>query len=48
MDKYIVVVGDPVDGFEFYGPFNTEPEAIEWAGENLNGDWWTASLSAEV
>jgi hypothetical protein len=48
MGMHIVVAGNPIDGFEFYGPFRTEPDAIEWAGENLDGDWWTASLSSEV
>lgn len=46
---YLVVIGDPVDGFTFSGPFPTEAAASAWANEDahLAGyNWWTAPLTA--
>lgn len=39
----IVVQGNPVDGFNFVGPFDDDDEAIQ-AAENEGGDWWVADL----
>jgi hypothetical protein len=41
-DVFIVITGDPVEGFIFTGPFATHEAAERWA-ERLQ-DWWTASL----
>lgn len=39
----ILVVGNPCDGFTFYGPMNRE--AAETAAESYdNTDWWIAPL----
>lgn len=45
----IVVSGNPVDGFYFFGPFKTGEDAIEWAERSRDGrtDWWIAPLAAE-
>ena len=43
----IVITGNPVDGLEFYGPFEEGEEANEWADEHLtpdDKDWWITSL----
>ena len=34
----IVVAGNPMDGFEHYGPFETLDDACR-CGEALSGDW---------
>ena len=48
LGMHIVVAGDPVYGFEFYGPFRTLPDALEWADEHLDTDWWAAPLQIEL
>lgn len=43
--SFIVITGNPVDGFQYYGRFSDEPAAIDWADENLSEeDWWIAEL----
>jgi hypothetical protein len=29
--KYVVLAGDPVDGFRVVGPFDSSDEAVTWA-----------------
>lgn len=45
--KHILVTGNPVDGFEFYGPFNNGVDAVEYANQcaGIEGEWWTADLN---
>lgn len=48
MGMHIVLVGNPVDGFSFFGPFTTSDEAATWAeAAPLNDDWWVAPLNAQ-
>ena len=49
MGLHIVVTGNPVDGFNYIGPFKTADDAIEWADakSDLEGDWWIAALEAQ-
>jgi hypothetical protein len=42
---HILIVGNPVDGLTFYGPFATADEANA-AGERVQDDWWIAPLKA--
>lgn len=45
--QYIIITGNPVDGFMYYGPYSTHDEAIEAAeaSTTLDGDdWWIARL----
>ena len=44
-EQHIVVTGNPVDGLQFTGPFNSHDEAIGYA-EQLSDNWWTADLAA--
>jgi hypothetical protein len=45
MGTHIVVTGNPVDGFTFYGVFKTAEDANDWAELRLNGkEWWVAAL----
>jgi hypothetical protein len=32
--KYTLICGNPVDGFELYGLFDTSDDAIEWANKD--------------
>ena len=41
--KYIIIYGDPVDGFTFCGPFDTHEDAIDYA-ERAGGEWTTAQI----
>lgn len=45
MDKYIVVIGNPVDGFVYSGPFDDSAEAVSF-GECVDKgtEWWVAPL----
>lgn len=41
----LLITGNPVDGFFFYGPFAVAPDAIEWAERNHSDqEWWSAPL----
>jgi hypothetical protein len=43
--QQIVVVGNPVDGLQFFGPFECTEDAIEWT-DGLKAEWWIAILEA--
>ena len=44
MSKFIVVMGDVVDGLRFYGPFSDSDEAGEFAeGERCGNEPWTCA-----
>lgn len=42
--KWIVIMGDPVDGFAYFGPFPDADSAVEWGNTNGDSDWWITSL----
>lgn len=47
MGMHVVLVGNPLEGVQVYGPFATGLEAAEWARSEFSGeDWWTAMLYA--
>lgn len=43
---HIIVCGNPVDGFSFIGPFESNTEAAEHGNNDphLEGEWWIAPL----
>lgn len=43
---HLVIIGDPVDGCVFYGPFDTADAAVEWAEREVPAtqSWWTTDL----
>ncbi len=45
-EKVGVMSGNPADGFRFFGVFDTEDEAINFAGndERVEGDWWLIDI----
>lgn len=45
-DQFIIVTGNPIHGFEFFGPFPYEVAAIEWAERKFDDrEWWTAFVN---
>ena len=46
--KYIIVVGNPIDGYNFFGPFETTDDAIRFHDDHLDyGEHWeVAKLKA--
>lgn len=49
MNSYIVVLGDPVDGFTYYGPFADYDDAMEYAQTECGEcSWWIAPLTPTV
>jgi hypothetical protein len=48
MEKFILITGNPVQGFQYLGPFDTHTDA-ENAGDHLTGgDWWVATLNPDI
>lgn len=43
-DKYIVIVGNPVQGFSYVGPYDDPNDAAEAALEYSEADWWVSKL----
>ena len=41
----LVIFGNPVDGFRFYGPFKGVDEAIKWAENQGSADWWLGEVT---
>lgn len=42
---WIFITGNPVDGFQYTGPFDSSDAVIE-AGEYADGDWWIVKLES--
>ena len=42
--RFILIVGDPMQGFNFWGPFDTKHEAYDYGG-HFECDWWVAELN---
>lgn len=47
---WIVIAGDPMDGFSYTGPFNSADEATRWAGMYIDKSygWWLAQVETPV
>jgi hypothetical protein len=44
-NNFILIIGNPIDGFHHYGPFETHEDALEAAESNEYGhEWWIAPL----
>jgi hypothetical protein len=44
MKPWIIISGNLVNGFEFFGPFALREEAISWAEENCKGAQWAIDV----
>lgn len=42
--KYVVLVGNPIDGMGVFGPFDSVEKAIEWANSNTEDTWFVTQL----
>lgn len=47
MGMHVVLVGDPINGTEVFGPFKTGPEAEKWAATYAIDNWVIAPLKAQ-
>jgi hypothetical protein len=45
MGMHIVIVGDLLNGFEFFGPFKTAPDAVRFGESVRHGEWTIAPLA---
>jgi hypothetical protein len=51
MRKWIIVAGDPREGFTFYGPWETRAEALTWIATHPQAStlhdeyWWLAPVT---
>lgn len=45
--KYIVVEGNPVQGFQYFGPFDSTEEADDFAADQDSDEVWTVRLLSE-
>lgn len=42
MTQYIILCGNPVDGYDLYGPFDNDIDALRYADNNCDyGEGWT-------
>lgn len=53
MSQHIVIYGDPIDGFGYAGPFDSEEAATDFAigksdgtGVLIHQCWWTVELES--
>jgi hypothetical protein len=42
--KYAVAFGNAFDGHNFYGPFDSSDEAIDYGSDREDGDWFVIPL----
>ena len=42
--KYLIIIGNPVQGFDIFGPFDDVDQAITWGEDLVQGDWWLTEL----
>lgn len=43
-EPWCVMCGNPVGGFDVYGPFSNNDEAVNWADGLIDKDWWIMRL----
>ncbi len=42
----MIITGDPIDGFRYFGPFADGNSACDWADSNVSEmNWWIAELN---
>jgi hypothetical protein len=44
-EQWVLIFGNPTDGFAFTGPFKSHAKAVETAKEMELGDWWVDILN---
>jgi hypothetical protein len=43
--KYIIVTGNPVNGFGYIGPFVDRDDAVRYSDCLMDLDWWVAEVN---
>jgi hypothetical protein len=47
VEKWLLIVGCPIDGFMYFGPFDTVNEAHDWREAlHVGADYWIAQLNS--
>lgn len=46
--SYIVVSGNPINGFFYFGPFIDADAALVWAKKAIGEAWWVTKLEGPV
>jgi len=41
---YIVIGGDPINGFNYFGPFDNVDAAEEFGSEQVPTEWWVGKV----
>jgi hypothetical protein len=44
--KYVILTGNPADGFDVIGPFDGLEAAIQYARANIPAEWWATVLES--
>jgi hypothetical protein len=44
--QFVVIYGNPADGFNYVGPFESRDDAALYAAEDTPADWWIVMLDA--
>lgn len=44
--NFIVIYGNPADGFSHVGPFASHADAARYAADDVPADWWVVMLDA--
>lgn len=44
--KYIIISGNPIEGFNAIGPFSGAQDVSEYADQIRDNDWWLMDLSS--
>jgi hypothetical protein len=47
--RWLIMAGSPIDGYAYYGPFDTETEAHDWAlyEVKIEATWWVSPLTPQ-
>jgi len=44
--QYVILAGNPINGFEVFGPFDSERDASNFANSLEGGEWWLTLLTS--
>ncbi len=45
-EQFILIYGNPIDGFSYVGPFDSRDDASQYAEDDAPADWWIVTLDA--
>ena len=44
MSKYVVIMGDLMQGYTFHGTFDSYDDAVKWGTDNHDWEWYVADV----